>query len=66
MNLLLLEPVGSQIIGVFMGIDEIPGTLTLVGMIEIVIAINLMYKGSLALEADLTKVQGLETELTSP
>jgi len=45
-NLLLLEPFGSQILGCYMGIDELPGFLTVAGLLTIMYAINLMHKGS--------------------
>jgi hypothetical protein len=46
MNCLLLEPIISQVLGVFLNLDEIPGPMTFSGVILIIIAINIIYKGS--------------------
>lgn len=46
MNCLLILPVFGQLIGVFMNIDEPPGPLTYVGVIVVIIAINIVHKGS--------------------
>jgi drug/metabolite transporter (DMT)-like permease len=46
MNCLLIEPVLGQLIGVYLKIDEPPGALTYVGVILIIIAINIIQKGS--------------------
>ena len=51
-NLLLLEPIGSQIIGYFMGYDHIPGPLTFVGLAEIIFAVNLMHRGNVLLNTN--------------
>ena len=45
MNILLFVPVLSQMFGVVMGVDRIPGALTLFGFIIVAIEVNLLYKG---------------------
>jgi len=45
-NILLIEPVFSQIVGVLLDIDEKPGPLTYVGVIFIMVAINIIQRGS--------------------
>ena len=42
MNCLLLEPLISQIIGVYVEIDEIPGVMTWISVIIIFVALNLL------------------------
>ena len=46
MNCLLIEPILSQVFGVFLNLDEIPGLMTFGGVILIIIAINIIHKGS--------------------
>ena len=46
MNCLLVEPVLGQIIGVYMEIDHKPGVMTYVGVVLIMVAINVIHKGS--------------------
>jgi len=46
MNTLLLEPFVSQVIGIIKGIDEVPGVLTWITMVIIIIALNILDKGS--------------------
>jgi len=43
---MLLEPFVSQAIGIFKGIDEVPGVLTWIAMVVIIIALNTLEKGS--------------------
>jgi len=43
---MLLEPFVSQVIGVYLGFDEVPGVLTWIAMIVIIIALNTLEKGS--------------------
>lgn len=42
MNCLLIEPLTGQILGVLLDIDEIPGPLTWIGVVLIMIAINIL------------------------
>ena len=44
MNLLLLEPFASEIVGIFYKIDHTPGPMTLVGLTMICFALNLVIK----------------------
>ena len=46
MNSFLLEPGISQVIGVFIGIDEWPGPMTWCGILTIILAVNLLKKGT--------------------
>mmetsp|Transcript_4783 Transcript_4783/g.8206 ORF Transcript_4783/g.8206 Transcript_4783/m.8206 type:complete len:171 (-) Transcript_4783:161-673(-) len=46
MNVLLVEPLVSQLLGVYLEIDEKPGILTFLGVVAIIGAINLIQKGS--------------------
>lgn len=42
-NLLLLEPFLSQMLGCWMGLDEMPGVMTVIGLVIVIYAINLMH-----------------------
>ena len=46
MNTLLIEPITSQVAGVFLEIDEWPGALTWIGVVVVGVAINVIHKGS--------------------
>ena len=41
----MLEPITSQIIGVLLNIDLMPGPMTWVGLSLIIIAINIIHRG---------------------
>jgi hypothetical protein len=43
MNSFLLEPFIGQIIGVYLGIEELPGMKTWISLIMITIAINILF-----------------------
>ena len=45
-NCLLLEPLISQLLGVYWGIDEVPGLLTWLGVAIVMLAINLLHHGA--------------------
>lgn len=45
MNCLCLEPIVSQIIGILMEIDEVPGPMSWIGLLIIIIALNVIQRG---------------------
>lgn len=45
MNLVLIEPVIAQVVGVFFGTDEWPGWMTWLGVVIVSGAVNIIYQG---------------------
>ena len=43
MNILLIEPALSQMLGVAMKVDKVPGVMTWIGVVIVAIAVNLLY-----------------------
>ena len=56
-NIMLLEPIGAQILGCVMGLDKVPGAVSFVGAGVAMIGLFIIGRGSGSKERELTKTQ---------
>ena len=61
---MLLGSFVCQIIGIYLGIDEVPGVLTWIAMVVIIIALNTLEKGSSEKNAEI-KVEDTKANMIS-
>lgn len=59
MNSICLEPIVSQIIGILLEIDEVPGPMSWIGLIVIIFALNVIQRGE---HLKLNKIKGKEKQ----
>jgi len=64
MNCLLLEPFISQMFALYLKIDEMPGMLTWIGSLIVVVAIKIISRGSEAMTKEMKdQINSLEPDL---